>query len=480
MAAKQTKMRPRKEAIVIQTGSGWVKVLRFETQARQLVLSRCVAEKVDSDSEIPNVLAGLFRKGRFGSAPVIGVIARPEINTRLLELPSTDPAEIDDMVDLQAARLTPYSKDEILSGYRVLGRTRSETYTKLMLAIVQRSAARDRFHHFESSGNSVDRVTVSTEGLLQWALATLPDAGGKQGVAVLDIDARSSELAIFQNGLLQHTKSVRNGAEQLGDAEALRALVTDVAQSLEVYRGESGSEAPARLVVTGAAVSGCLDVLKESLSLPVEQVDAVTAVKLGKEVPQGAVAALGTSLASLVGVATCPDVLALDLVPDIVQMRRELKQRSSSVQTIASLLLLCLTVGSLYAFLALAFRFDKARALRTELASTAATVHEIEQRVQVMRGVRERMDLTFSPINVLNDLHPRVQENVYIESFSLDETAGAVKLVGTCGERKDIQTFISSLEASPLLQSVKDNGRREMNADKRYQFNILCQLEGSR
>ena len=71
MAAKQTKMKPRKEAIVIQTGSGWVKVLRFETHGRQLVLSRCVAEQVDAETAIPNVVASLFSKGRFGKVPVV-------------------------------------------------------------------------------------------------------------------------------------------------------------------------------------------------------------------------------------------------------------------------------------------------------------------------------------------------------------------------------------------------------------------------
>ena len=349
-----------------------------------------------------------------------------------------------------------------------------------MLAIVQRNAARDRFHHFESSDHAVERVTVSTEGLLQWALAALPDAKGKAGVAILDVDARCSELAVFQNGLLQLSKSIRNGAEQLTDEAAHKSLATDVAQALEVYRGESGSDAPGRLVVTGAHAPGVLDVLKSSLSLPVERVEATEPVTLGKDVSRSMVEGLESSLTSLVGAATCPDALALDLVPDIVQMRRELKERSAAVQMVACLLLVCLTAGSLYAFLALTYRFDEVSALRAELDRTAAAVHQIEQRVQVMRGVRERMDQTFSPINVLHDLHPRVQEDVYIESFSMDETAEVIKLVGTCGERKDIQTFIASLEASPLLSDVKDTGRREMNADKRYQFNLLCRLEGSR
>jgi Tfp pilus assembly PilM family ATPase/Tfp pilus assembly protein PilN len=480
MTVKQTQMKPRKEAVVVQSGSGWVKVLRFETRGRQLVLSKCVAEKVDAETAIPKVVASLFSQRQLGKVPVIGVIARPEINTRLLELPSTDPAEIDEMVDLQAARLTPYSRDEILTGYRVLGRTRSATYTKLMLAIVQRSAARDRLHHFESSDRPVERVTVSTEGLLQWALLTLPDAKGKAGVAVLDIDARSSELALFQNGLLQLSKSIRNGAEQLGDEASHQALATAVAQALAGYRGESGFDAPDRLVVTGANVGGVLKALTSTLSLPVERVEPTEAVSLGKGVDRETLGDLHASLASLVGAAACPDALALDLVPDSVKKRRELKQRSAALKRVASLLLCCLTAGALYAFLLLAFRFKEVSALRDELALTASSVDQIEQRTQVMRGVRARMDLTFGPINVLHDLHQRVLEDVYIEFFSLDETAGVVKLVGTGGERKDIQRFIASLAASPLLKRVKETGRREMNADKRYQFDLLCQLEGSR
>ena len=45
--------------------------------------------------------------------------------------------EIADMVDLQIGKQTPYSRGEIVSGYRILGSIR-DGYTQVMLAIAQR------------------------------------------------------------------------------------------------------------------------------------------------------------------------------------------------------------------------------------------------------------------------------------------------------------------------------------------------------
>jgi len=160
---------PAKTTVLVEVGSEWLKIIQAEPRRGGVGISKIHLEKVSGTSRaIADQVKTALRKGRFAKAPVIACLPRQMMTVRMLELPSTDHEEIGDMVDLQIGKQTPYSRDEIAFDYRVAGSGRNG-YTRVMLAIVQRSTIRDRYYILEEAGVNVERMTVSGR-LLQFRI----------------------------------------------------------------------------------------------------------------------------------------------------------------------------------------------------------------------------------------------------------------------------------------------------------------------
>jgi len=69
---------------------------------------------------------------------LIVILSRNQVTVRNLELPTTDPQEIKDIISIQAGKQTPFSKDEIIADFKTIGLSRQH-YTKVLLAIVQKA-----------------------------------------------------------------------------------------------------------------------------------------------------------------------------------------------------------------------------------------------------------------------------------------------------------------------------------------------------
>ena len=74
-----------------------------------------------------------------------------------IEIPSLDPDEIKEIIDLQAGRHTPYSRGEIIIDYINIG-TYRENYTKILLVIVTLSVVRRQIEILAKAGLITEKV----------------------------------------------------------------------------------------------------------------------------------------------------------------------------------------------------------------------------------------------------------------------------------------------------------------------------------
>ena len=127
--------------IVVEIGSQWLKIAEMSPAKGGVSISKLHLEQFTSlGSPLSDAVKAAFRKLRISSRePVVACLPRQLVTTRILELPSTDPDEIADMVDLQIGKLTPYSQDEIMSEY--LGPIAAAGYEdRVALALAQHLA----------------------------------------------------------------------------------------------------------------------------------------------------------------------------------------------------------------------------------------------------------------------------------------------------------------------------------------------------
>src|SRR5205823_5067615 len=111
------------------------------------------------------------------------------LTTRILALPSVDPREIKDIVELQAVKQTPYTREEITSGFYRL-ESDASGYSRILLAIAHRDTPTRYFRIAELAGLLADRITVSVEGVEAWFQMAMsreqPDAA--KIVLLLDVN----------------------------------------------------------------------------------------------------------------------------------------------------------------------------------------------------------------------------------------------------------------------------------------------------
>ncbi len=471
-----------KDAIYVEVGNDWIKMIQAETGRGGVTVTRAHLAPLDAEVSIAENIAAALKRKKFSASSVFACLPRQAVNVRLLELPSTDSAEIADMVDLQIGRQTPYSRDEILSGYKELGRTRQGTYTRIMLAIVQRSIVRERFYEIESAGLEIQRMGVSSEGVLNWFLHRTRAEDHDKTMAVVDVDSFYTQVLVVRHEKVIFTKSILVGAKQLQETrdESLEQLSQSVKSALRSCREEHRDGEIASVTVSGAGVhvEGLTEVLEKAVSLPCESVDCMADVKLSKGVGDLADSRYETaSLTGLMGMAMNPRTLEFNLVPDVVAMRKTLMESARATSAMASFIMLTMVSASLYAVLSCAFRAHEIKELKQKVNLTQPDVVKVERMIEVIREADKRQDSRFSPVNLFSAIHSCVPKDVYFETVDVDQQAMKIALAGTSAARKDIRDLIRLLEDSPLFSNVAEDGRVTMDQEKRFKFRVVGTFE---
>jgi Tfp pilus assembly PilM family ATPase/Tfp pilus assembly protein PilN len=471
--------------LCVELGPERVKILQFVLTGGAVRLERFGVESLDGDNADPSaVVAAMLDSGGFVRQPAVALLPRAGVTVRMIELPSTDPVEIADMVQLQLGKQTPYSEDEIVSGYRVVGSMR-DGYSRAMVVIVRRDALRHTYHALEAGGLEIERLSFSSEGLLGWyAHAGLAAGGADAGAdVVLDVDAASTEFALISGGALVFSRAIPVGAAALaGEPGARERLGRDVHQCLETCRTELDGVTFRRALLTGAGggAAGLTAYLEETLSLAVEVRDTLEDV-VGDARPEAVRGVQDTvSLTAAAGAAARPDALEINLVPDAVALRRGLTEKARGLTLLGILVMACLVSASVIATIRMGFKRDRLAELRAAVEATDADARRLETMRAIVGMVSARRAVTTSALALLNAVHDRLPDAVALDEIvmELERDEGQVRLGGAARERADVSAFVRALEETPLYRDVRVEGGTTRDRETgQFTFRIVCTLE---
>ena len=124
---------------VFQLDSNCLKLIQVQQVKRDKKISMIKAMDVGSlsDEELALKISDLAVELKIDSRYLILSIPRHLTTTRNLDLPSANPLEIKDMIELQIGKQTPYASDEVIKDYQILG-SNADGYSKVLLVIVHR------------------------------------------------------------------------------------------------------------------------------------------------------------------------------------------------------------------------------------------------------------------------------------------------------------------------------------------------------
>lgn len=469
---------PGRLVTAIELGSDWVKLVQVDRRGRSPAISRIVARKLDDGDIASGGLARAVKALNCGAGDVIACVPRHAVTVRTFELPSSDPREVGDMIDLQIAKQTPYSRDEIVFDYRLSEGVR-EGYTRVMLVIAPSAAMRQRCRVLEDVGLNVRLVTVSTDGLVG-AIQHKMDSGaiGLGGdIAVLDVDASASEILVLQNGMVLFSRGLAVGAKDVSDdpIAGSERLIQETARALETFRHESSTGGRLdRLLLSGALrdLDGLTDRLRAILGLPVERFDVTTETTVAGGFAPGEARGRDVALTAVAGAALAPDRLDIDLTPESILARRAVSRRAAEMTVTAILIVAGVVLVSLAVESRLFAQQHYLERLNALVKSTTTAADEIDSMKHKVALVTGRARSGMVPVAVLAELPALVSPDVSLTSLEL--VNGRLTLRGvTLGGSEVSSRLVSTMESSPLFREVKRP--RTLSAKDRTEFEIVCE-----
>ena len=463
-----------KTVVAIEPGNEWFKLVQVTRGRDGLKVDKVVLRRAEEAESLagPDFLKALGVPELAG-VPVIACLPRHMVNVRLFDLPSGDQQEIADMVDLQIARQTPYSRDEIVFDYRLFTSDK-DGYTRVMLVIVQTGLVRQKYRFLEDSGLSVGLVTVSTDGWMAALEAGVISSSGSAtgALAFFDMDVAGGDITVMNKGVPLFSRTISLGTHQLGEDGAIGKCADELGRALETFRNETPSVAVASLVLAGggARLPVLAQGLKEALAM---EVAVTTGIERQADEFLSSAEHKGVSLAGVLGAATSTG-LQVNLMPESVQLRKSVMTKARQLTGTGILLLAITGLLSLLVISRIHRQELYLKELQDKIQITAASVEEVETMRRKTALVAERLESRMVPAKVLVELYAVASDSTALTSLEIVD-ASTLVCRGTAETVADTVKLVNAMESSPLFKNVKNT--RTVSGKDRTEFEISCELE---
>jgi len=476
--------RRQRTTTALELSGEWLKLAQVEVGAKGKRLLRLIARPVAPQEELSQTLVDLFKTGMSSADSIVISIPRNLVTVRNLQLPTTDPNELKEMIDLQAAKQTPYAKEEIIADFQVVRRS-PEGYTDVVLITTHRSVSNrclkilDDFH-LKAAG-----IRLSSHGVLStWQLMRGATRDEERGpTAVLDIDSNFSDFLVTRSGAVTFTKALSIGSAKLLSEEETESekLAEEIQRAVDIYESERVGQGITKLVVTGAEVdlARVIPSLTTKLRLPVQRVSLVEQLPGAREAMDLPEAQRGSvSFAGVLGLAWNAESAGIDLTPQEVRIREALEHKGRAIMVMGILGVSILTALTALVSQHVYFKKQYLEQLDGEIARTQPAANDVDALKKKLKMIRAAERIENSSLEVLSVLHRSTPPEIYLKSIAFEEQSHVV-LKGMTQKMSAVFEFVSTLEKLPNFHQVKaKNATRSGSKDgsDEIEFEITCPL----
>jgi len=489
---KLIQSRHKKTTVVIEIGNDWLKILESQASPSQKCLTKASFTKLAHIKErVSGEIARIFKDLNLDKKSVITYIPRHLLTVRVLHLPSTDPKEISDMVNLQVGKQTPYSKDEIISAHKILESER-EGYTGIMLVIARRNIISERLEALAGAGIEAKKVAVSSEGVYEWFNAAYMQevTGGlpSDGVLVVaDVDSNYSDFIVIRKGKLAFTRNIFIGANHFAETGSgwYDKFTGELKHSIELYQvGENGAGI-SKIFLSGAARS--LPELERfvgaKLDMPVETLNPLKnmRVRKGSRGLEDEGNFKSISISPLIGIAIKGSSLALDLTTSESRIQKLMDEKRKSLMITGVLAAAIALAASCFLLIFVYNKTAYIREVKEKIAKIETSADEVETMRIRISLIEKRLDAKGASINILNEIYKLTPVEIYLTGINIREKKEAI-LKGRARAMSDVFKFITTLEDSGIFANVKTSyttTKKEGNVEY-ADFEIICLYEKGR
>lgn len=449
-----------RERVGIDFSSNNLKLAHAKVYSNRIEVVNLITHDISgpSDADISRVIRTSFDELKTKSPDIINIIPSHLVITKNIEIPSVDPQEIKDIINLQAGRHTPYSREEIIVDYIDIG-TYKNSYSKILLVIVNRNIVNRQFEILDKAGLKLERVFFAPEGLAYSVSKILKLETKDSPVNIVHIDEIFTDFTIIFRDKLIFIRSIPIGARHLTDEKEKYQVkfAEEIKRSLEAYQSEDIEKVPAMLVLTGAVQeSKDLEaILGETLYLPIRTIPYLRNLTLSSEVLKATSLAKRSSFLNVIAPLLAWEQLKVDLVPEEVKLRKSLEERGRDliktgifVLTIF-ILIFSILISKIYFGGAYLNKLDvKYKPLNQE-------AQELAKDFARLGMIKNYLSKRGYVLEVLAELYNIASAELRLSDIRFDEQQDKFSIKGTAESMSIVFSFVEGMEKSNYFKDVK-------------------------
>ncbi|MBL7085424.1 MAG: PilN domain-containing protein [Candidatus Omnitrophica bacterium] len=472
--------KKKKTTALLEVGKAYLKLALVEDSFDK---GRLITKLVKQDLAGNEGISGILKRESFDD--LIIILPRNQVTVRNLELPTTDPEEIKDIISIQAGKQTPFSRDEIIADFQTIGLSRGH-YTKILLAIVQKTIINNCLNNLAEKKDAISKIVLGSQAFANWC-PIITRKTGDETFAVLDIYDDFSDFCVLSGSRLLFTKLLHFARSDFSKDAWQKAFLEEVELSLDAYRKESIGPPFNKIAIIGMNPEEKLNeeiknILAKELSLetlgPFEDAEGISISGEAKAVLDGE-REKGVSFSKLIGLALSHDKPLMDFLPQGLKEARAKRIRRRELALTGILILL---VASLSGGILLERICTKALLLgrlNTRLVKLGDETSGLKKEDLRIRLIESRINAGNSAIEVLRQIHKVIPQEIYITAVNFEENK-QVSLRGTSKDMSCVFKLVKTLEELPGFRDVKTKyvTKRRLKDKDLTDFEITCPLIG--
>ncbi|MBU4375976.1 MAG: pilus assembly protein PilM [Candidatus Omnitrophica bacterium] len=433
----------------------------------------CVKLPSEEDKSIAKEVRSLLSKNKILHSHFVAGFPRHLVTMKNVRFPTTQNSEIKNMAELQAIKYLPYSREEMVVSYKLISTT-PEGYSDILLVLAQRKLVDKYVNIFRMAGVNVDKIGLSSEGILNWYLGRGAEGGGS--VAIIDADKYHTHIQIAKERALLFSRSISFDA---GAAEPDKsALLKEIRMSFETYFKER-NEGVSRIIVSGGEdyTKGIFDLLCSNIATPCEiilQEDYVKGERFGEQILKRL---KEYSYTSLLGLASNPEFAEINLMPEEITSKK--KEEAAKRELAKSVILILCILVAFFAILEkkmLEKRFYLQK-LDEKLKAIGPEVERLSRFKEGTEIIGNQLMFKGSSIDVMREIYSILPKDISLTLLEFEDR-DRILLRGTAKELSSVFNFLPVLEKSPYFENAKINyaTKRIFRKAEFADFEIVCQM----
>lgn len=487
---KKPKINLRKLKMFPQMSSRDVVCINLSSDILKLACSRISSKKSEifslasreikgvSDEDLSRIIKTSFESLKLEDPEVITIVSAHSTITRNIEIPSQDPNEIKEIINLQAGRHTPYSREEIIIDYINLG-THKKHYTKILLIIVTLDIVRRQIEILDRAGFKTENVFFAPEVMSQVYAKNLRLGLESSVFTLMNIDTNFTDFIIISNSKIIFTRSIPIGSQQLineKDRYQIR-FVEEAKRSIEAYANEHIDKPSDKFILTGAAEDNpdIKEMLVERLGVPIIFSPYFENINISDNALKEATTNKTISFLDVISPLIATGRIETNFIPEEIKLRKLFEEKSKDLVKIGILIMITLALigGTFMSKIYFKSAYLSSLTKKYEpINEEAKTLEETFFRVDAVKRYLRNRGVS---LEILSELYSLIPADMRLKDIRL-AAEGKFTLGGNSKTMATVFSFISNMEESKYFKNVETRRttKRKELGEELVDFEIVC------